>query len=269
MVRSRSAGLLAGHVCVVTGGASGMGAACVQLFAEESAKAVAILDMQPPTESVVSEARKSGCDILTFMLDVTDRDAIDRAIDCVWMSYGAVDSAANCAGITGTKAVLSSYPVDDWQRVLDVNLTGVFHCMQAELRVMLRQGRGAVVNVSSAASVHPPPELGAYAASKSALVGLGRSAAGDYAGRNIRINTVLPGLVETPMLMSSGNREDEAASDAMARLSRSSPMGRVGRPVEVANAIAWLLSDNASYVHGVDLLVDGGAHAFSPAVVAR
>jgi NAD(P)-dependent dehydrogenase (short-subunit alcohol dehydrogenase family) len=253
------AGLVIGKVAVVTGAGSGIGRATAILLAAEGATGVLVSDLsQDNAARTVEEIRADGGTALAMAIDVTDAAQVDSLFDTASRIWGQVDCAVNNAGISGPMQPLADYGDDQWRQVIDVNLTGVFHGMRAAVAAMAGRG-GSIVNVSSGAAVHPPAGLAPYAASKAAIVGLTRSAAADYAASGIRINSVLPGPTRTALWESNLVGDIEAATRAReARL----PIGRVGRADEVAEAIVWLCSDRASYVHGVDLLVDGGTHAF-------
>jgi NAD(P)-dependent dehydrogenase (short-subunit alcohol dehydrogenase family) len=225
------AGLLEGRIALVTGAASGIGRATALVFADEGAKLfLADVDETGGGETV--------------------RLAGERGADC----------AFNNAGVGGESARLADYDEEAWNRVLAVNLTGVFLCMKSELRQMVAQGGGAIVNAASLVGVMGYPNLGAYNAAKHGVVGLTRTAALEYASNGIRVNAVCPGWIETPMVMDSGPHPASIPKvyDALAALM---PLGRLGKPEEVAAAVAWLCSDAASFVTGHPLLVDGGAVA--------
>jgi NAD(P)-dependent dehydrogenase (short-subunit alcohol dehydrogenase family) len=193
-------------------------------------------------------------------LDVADRDSVFAAVDAAVQRWGGLDCAVNNAGVSGPQRRLHEYTPDQWRAVMSTNLDGVYHCMAAELDAMLRAGGGSIVNISSGAAVHPPPGLAPYAASKAALIGLTRATAGEYAALGIRINCVLPGPTRTTLWESNLGPDPDAA---LRVLSAAAPTGRIGTARELAEAVVWLCSDRASYVHGADLLVDGGSHAFS------
>jgi NAD(P)-dependent dehydrogenase (short-subunit alcohol dehydrogenase family) len=204
--------------------------------------------------------RGRGYDVEDSMLDVADRSAVSAAVDAAVQRWSRIDCAVNNAGVSGPRQQLDEYTPEQWRAVMSVNLDGVYHCMTAELSAMLQAGSGSIVNVSSGAAVHPTPGLAPYAASKAALIGLTRAAAGEYAALGVRVNCVLPGPTRTTLWESNLGPDPDAALRA---LSAAAPMGRVGAARELAEAIVWLCSDRASYVHGADLLVDGGTHAFS------
>jgi NAD(P)-dependent dehydrogenase (short-subunit alcohol dehydrogenase family) len=224
---------MAGRVAVVTGGASGIGAATVALLRRQGA-VVEVADLPD--------------------VDVTDEASVVSFFDRVIADHGRLDVAANCAGVNGQYGSVADLSLDEWRRVLDVNLTGVFLCLREEVRHM---GRGSIVNVTSGAGLRGFANLPQYVASKHGVVGLTRSAALEYARRGIRINAVAPGSIRTPMLESFCHGDE----DALANMGRMAPMGRLGTPDEVAAAIVWLSSDAASFICGLILSADGGVSA--------
>jgi NAD(P)-dependent dehydrogenase (short-subunit alcohol dehydrogenase family) len=254
------AGILEGKVALITGAASGIGRATALLFADEGAKLVlADIDQAGGHETVQLAAARGG-EAFFIPCDVSDCAQVEALVEGCVERLGTLDCAFNNAGIGGESARLADYDEKAWNRVLDVNLTGVFLCMKSELRQMVAQGGGAIVNAASLVGVMGYPNLGAYNAAKHGVVGLTRTAALEYAGSGIRVNAVCPGWIETPMVMDSGPQPASipVVYDALAGLM---PLGRLGKPEEVAAAVAWLCSDAASFVTGHPLLVDGGALA--------
>jgi len=231
-----------GKVALVTGGASGIGLATVDLLRDRGA-------------TVVAADLRSGPGIEA--LDVTDEDAVDAVVASILERYGRLDLAANVAGTSGVHGEVADSTTADWRHTLAVNLDGVYFCLRAELRAMRTAGTGSVVNVASSAGRMGVPGLGAYAASKHAVLGLTRSAALEVARHGIRVNAVCPGSVRTPMLRGFLGGDE----DLMVKLGRRAPMGRLGEPHEIAEAVLWLLSEAASYVTGEALSSDGGVAA--------
>ncbi len=230
-----------GSVALVVGGASGIGAATVSLLRDAGATVV-VADLQAGDGD---EA-----------LDVTDGEAVDRLVTELVARHGRIDIAVNAAGVAGTHETVAESDPARWDHMIAVNLTGVYRCTRAELAVMVPSGRGAIVNVASAAGAIGVPGMAAYSASKHGVVGLTRSAALEVARSGIRVNAVLPGSTRTPMLAEFTG--DEAALE---RMGRATPIGRLAEPAEVARAIVWLASDDSSFVTGEALAVDGGALA--------
>jgi NAD(P)-dependent dehydrogenase (short-subunit alcohol dehydrogenase family) len=233
-----------GKAAIVTGGASGIGAATVALLRAAGAR-VAALDL-----------RIEGADAdAVIEVDVSDPAAISDAVDRAAVALGGLHVAVNAAGISPMPEGFTDVGADGWARVIAVNLSGVFWSMQAEIRHLLEGGGGAIVNVSSGAGLVGFAGLPAYVASKHGVLGLTKTAALEYARRGIRVNAVCPGMVRTPMLAGSLAPED------IDKLGRHSPIGRVAEPEEIAAVIVQLASDEASYVTGVAMPVDGGAVA--------
>lgn len=248
--------LLEGKVALITGAASGIGRATSLIFADEGAQLV-LADVDDvggeETASAVGEALYVHC-------DVADPGQVDAAVDAAVERFGRLDCAFNNAGIGGASAPLADYDLESWHRVLAINLTGVFLCMRSELREMLAQRAGAIVNAASVAGVMGYPKLAAYNAAKHGVIGLTRTAALEYADHGIRVNAVCPGWIETPMVMDQGPApaSDPQVYEAIAGMSA---LNRLGLPEEIGRAVAWLCSDAASYVTGHPMVVDGGVTA--------
>jgi NAD(P)-dependent dehydrogenase (short-subunit alcohol dehydrogenase family) len=251
--------MTAGKIAFVTGAGSGIGRATALLFAAEGASVAAVDMRADAAHETVAMIAAAGGTAFVLEADVADASQVDSAVTAALAAYGRLDCAVNCAGIRGETTPLADYTDEMWARVLAVNLTGVFNSMRAEVRAMLHTGGGSIVNVASAAVVEPTPGLAAYVASKSAVVGITRTTAGEYAAAGIRVNAVLPGRTATPMLMEYFSREEGLEARAIA----DTPMKRLGTPEEVAEANVWLCSDRASNITAVSLLVDGGLHSFS------
>ena len=252
------AGRALDRVAFVTGAGSGIGRATARLFAAEGARIVVAADANGPSASETARLiEASGGAAEAVRLDVGEPAAAPAVVDGIVAAHGSLDAAVNCAGVRGLVAPVADYPADAWRRVMAVNLDGVFWCMQAEISAMLASGGGAIVNVASGAVTEPHAGLSAYGASKAAVVHLTRTAAVEYAGSDIRINAVLPGRTRTPMLEEYYRLTPGAESEAI----DSAPMSRLGEPSETAETIVWLCSDQASYVAGAALLVDGAQHA--------
>jgi NAD(P)-dependent dehydrogenase (short-subunit alcohol dehydrogenase family) len=250
-------GMVAGKVALVTGAGSGIGRASARIFAREGAAVVVSdLDVEGGAEAV-DEIRKAGGEASFVQADVTRERDVANLIERVVSRFGRIDCAHNNAGVAGTAGALHLMELDEWSRVLAVNLTGTFLCMKYEIPRMLEQGGGAIVNTSSGAGVLATPGLAHYGASKHGVLGLTKSAALENATTGIRINAVCPGSVDTPMLQASIAGNDEIRKMVL----RSQPGGRLGTPDEIAEAAVWLCSDRASFVTGESMLVDGGAVA--------
>jgi NAD(P)-dependent dehydrogenase (short-subunit alcohol dehydrogenase family) len=240
-------------VVVVTGGASGLGRDASLAFAHDGAKVV-IGDIAD-AEETVSRIREAGGDATFVRTDVSKAGDVENLIkECVRL-YGGLDFAFNNAGIGQDFSTVVDCVPEDWERVIAINLTGVFFCMKYEIPEMLRRGGGAIVNLASAAGIKSSPDVGpAYNASKHGLVGLSKGAAMQFADKGIRINVVCPGLIRTPLSERTLMADESIARKIITR----HPIGRVGEPREVTALVLWLCSDEASFMVGAIIPVDGG-----------
>ena len=246
---------LKGKVAIVTGGGSGIGAAiCQRLAAQGTEVIVADLDTDA-AHSVSAKIGATGGVAHPVAVDVTDADAVQEMVDFTISRCGALHLAVNNAGIHGVRAPTKDYPIDEWRKVLDVNLDAVFYCMKYEIAAMQTSGGGAIVNMSSILGSVGLPTTAAYTAAKHGVVGLTKVAAIEYARQGIRINAVGPGWIETPLLA----RHAELGNSR--RMQALQPMGRQGKPEEVAALVCFLLSEQASFITGSYHLVDGAYSA--------
>jgi NAD(P)-dependent dehydrogenase (short-subunit alcohol dehydrogenase family) len=244
----------AGKVAFVTGGSSGIGEAAARLLAADGAH-VALADVQEEHGQQVAESiRAAGGEALFVRCDVAADGEVDSTIDRVLEWGDQLDYAFNNAGVPPTGEATAGYPEDDWDRIIAINLKGVWRCLVRELTEMSDRGGGAIVNMSSIAGVAGFPGAAPYTASKFAIRGITRVAALEYATQNVRINTVCPSYVDTPGLRDGAPPDSELYQT----FAKQQPMNRMARPEEVAEAVVWLLSDAASFVTGTDLIVDGG-----------
>jgi NAD(P)-dependent dehydrogenase (short-subunit alcohol dehydrogenase family) len=240
-------------VAVVTGGSSGIGRATAQRLAAEGA-AVVIADLDSERgEETVTQIREAGGEAEFVETDVTSESDIETMVETAVAEYGGLDVAVNNAGVEGAIAPTHDQSVTDWEQVIAVNLRGVFLGLRAEVPAMLADGGGAIVNTSSLAGLNGLRGGSPYAASKHGVLGLTKSAAAEFGSDGVRVNAVCPGVIETPML--DRTREQSSQLDQAAAIS---PMQRSGEPGEVADAILWLCSREASYVTGESIAVDGG-----------
>ncbi len=246
---------LEGRVALVTGGGSGIGRATALAFAREGAK-VAIADVNVAGgEETVHLIRERGGEALFVRTDVTEAVEVEALINDVGKTYGRLDCAFNNAGTVGKPSSTAQCTEEDWDWVISVNLKGVFLCLKYEIAYMLQQGHGAIVNAASVAGLVGVKNNVAYVASKHGVVGLTKASALECAQAGIRVNAVCPGFIRTPILNLDGAPEGES------RYVSIEPMGRLGRPEEVAEAVVWLCSDAASFVTGHTMSVDGGMAA--------
>jgi NAD(P)-dependent dehydrogenase (short-subunit alcohol dehydrogenase family) len=230
---------------LVTGAASGIGKAAALLFARDGWRVVcADLD-----ETAAGATAKECGDAIGVGVDVSNDVSVGAMVAAALDRYGRLDAAFNNAGIAPQAKPFTDHTLHEWQRVIDVDLTGVFLCMQHELRHMVEHGGGAIVNTSSGAGQVPAPGQPQYTAAKHAVIGLTKHAAQEYARKGIRVNAILPGMTDTPPL--------RAYLEANPGMERMLPMGRLATPAEVAEAAVWLCSDAAAYVSGTALVVDG------------
>jgi NAD(P)-dependent dehydrogenase (short-subunit alcohol dehydrogenase family) len=248
------AGKLEGRVGVITGGASGIGRATALIMAREGAKVVVSDVQEEGGEETVNLIKQSRGEARFVKADVANSDDAEALVARTVEAYGRLDWAFNNAGIAGAIAPTHDYPDADWKRVFDINVNGVWYCMRAEIRRMLEQGGGVIVNTASDAGLIALPGISAYVAAKHAVVGLTKAAALEYAKSNIRVVSVCPGYVETPILDPMKQRAPEFLEKAM----QDEPVGRLGRTEEIGEAVAWLCSDGASFVTGIAMPVDGG-----------
>jgi NAD(P)-dependent dehydrogenase (short-subunit alcohol dehydrogenase family) len=251
-----------GKVAVVTGGANGIGQAVAQSFAARGARGVLVVDRDVAAgEATVAAIRAAGGTALFTPADVTQAADVRAYVQLALDTWGAIDCFHNNAGIEGKIATTAEYDEAVFDAVMAVNVKGVFLGLRHVLPVMLKQGRGAVVNTASVAGIFGTPGMPAYVASKHAVMGLTKVAAGEVGPQGIRVNAVCPGPVDTPII--SGINDLQGVREAWdARV----PMGRFARPEEIAAVVAFLASDDASYMTGAILAVDGGvtAHTGQP-----
>lgn len=244
-------------VAIVTGAASGIGKATSLLLAKKGAKVVAADLSTEQGEQVVLDIQEKGGEATFVRTNVAELASVNQMISTCLKKYGRIDILVNNAGIGGDFNFFDEISDQHWDRVIAVNQTGVFYCMRAALPHMKSQGEGVIINISSIAGIGSAPRMGAYAASKHAVVGMTKTAAAEYAKYNIRVNAVCPTVIRTPMT-EGFMQADEAMNEFMRQ---SIPMKRFGEAEEVARTICWLSSPGASFVTGETIRVDGGHRA--------
>lgn len=250
-------GRLAGKVAIITGGAVGIGEATCRLFAGEGC-AVSVLDRDgDAAKTRADELRQGGHEAIALAADITSLEATREAVAAVERELGGLDLLVNNAGVIG-RGTVETTDEEEWQRVLDVNLTGIFLMSKAAIPAMRKRGAGSIINVSSAAGLVGWYDQAAYDASKGGVVNLTRSMALDFALEKIRVNCLVPAHVVTPMSENFTAAGGDAARQARERLLAAIPMGRFSRPEEIAYGALFLASDESSYVTGSTLVVDGG-----------
>lgn len=241
---------LKGKVAIITGAANGIGLTASKVFANEGAS-VAMADFNTEQgQERARELREKGFEVTFFQVNVTDRTSVDNMVEKVREIYGKIDILINNAGIT-RDGMLSKLSVQDFQAVLDVNLTGVFHCTQAVLPSMLEGGKGKIINTSSVSGVYGNVGQTNYAATKAGVVGMTKTWAKELGRKGINVNAVAPGFIETGM---TGKVPEKIIN----QFKQMIPLARLGKPEDIANAYLFLASDESNYINGTVLHVDGG-----------
>jgi NAD(P)-dependent dehydrogenase (short-subunit alcohol dehydrogenase family) len=247
-------GNLDGKVAFVTGAASGIGRATALAFAREGAKVVAADIDQPRNQETLRMVEDLGGEGLAVSCDVTRGEDVQTALTKTVERFGRLDYAFNNAGAEQQPKPMAEMTEEEWDRIIAINLRSVFLCLKYEIPLMLRYGGGAIVNTSSGAGIKVFGRGAAYAAAKHGVVGLTKDAALDYAPSNIRINAICPGIIDTEMM----DRFTGGTPEERDRVIAQEPIGRMGRPDEIAAAVVWLCSDAASFVTGHAMVADGG-----------
>jgi NAD(P)-dependent dehydrogenase (short-subunit alcohol dehydrogenase family) len=250
-----------GQVVAVTGGAGGIGRGILRYFVREGAR-VAALDLDFEAARVLADQLGTEGSALALRLDVADSESIQHAVDHILERWGQIDVWVNNAGIFGVAHIADAPGLDEWERMLSVNLTGMFLCCQAVARPMLVRGSGSIINISSIAGKMAFPEEAGYCGTKAGVLGLTRSLAVELAPHGIRVNAICPGNILTPMLESVDERvcsaEGWVPGTFLKQVAREIPLGYIAEPEDVAASVAFLASDDASYIVGQALTPDGG-----------
>ena len=244
----------AGKVAFITGAGSGIGRAAGVGFAKAGASVAVVGRSEAQNRETVSLIEREGGRAIAITCDVAQEDQVASAVAETVKAFGRLDFAYNNAGVEQSAAATADLSVEEWNRQISVNLTGVFLCMKYQIPEILKQGGGSIVNTSSGAGIKGFPNSAAYCASKFGVIGLSKAAALDYAKDKLRVNVVCPGIIETPMMDRFSGGTDEGRAAVIAQ----EPVGRMGLPEEIAGTVLWLCSDLAAFTVGAAIVVDGG-----------
>jgi len=241
-------------VVLITGASSGIGRATALSFGTKGATVIVSDVNEKGGQETLGMLQEAGGQGIWIKCDVSQANDVSHLFDTILKSYDRLDYAFNNAGVEGEEANLAESTEDNWNKVININLKGVWLCMKHEIPIMQKQKQGAIVNCASIAGLVGFQGISTYVASKHGVIGLTKTAALEYAKSNVRINAVCPGVIHTPMVDRLTNNDPKALKD----LIQGEPVGRMGKPEEIASAVLWLCSDGASFVTGHALTVDGG-----------
>lgn len=250
-------GVLEGKIALVTGAASGIGRSTAEAFAKEGVSHIALIDLDEQgiqSTSEMVESLKTG--FSKHCIDVTEEDSVEGTLNEIVDEYGSLDIAFNNAGINHPSSKFHELELEDWKEMIETNLTSVFICIKHEIKHMLESDTGGViVNTSSGAGIVPAPGQAHYTAAKHGVVGLTKSVAAEYGKFGIRCNSILPGLVDTPMIRDENGELTERAKRTLERIS---PSGELIKPEQIAETVIWLSSAGSAKVNGQSVVIDGG-----------
>ena len=244
-----------GKTALITGGNSGIGKACAEMFAASGANVMIAARREKESSALVEQIKQNGGNASFVKADMADASAIKNMVDETIKQFGQIDFAINNAGVLGPTGVpLADYPDDEFEKVMNINVRGVYYSMKYELQHMLSRKQGIIINMSSIAGLTAGNASSIYTTSKHAVIGMTRAAATEYASHGIRINAICPALIETPMA-------DSLNLDQKEMIANFIPMKRLGRPEEIAGSVLWLCSDFSTFATGIALPIDGGVTA--------
>lgn len=247
---------LQGRTIILTGAAGGIGRASAVVLAEAGAQLVLTDISEDGGQETLNDVHLANGTGIFVKADLSSEDDIKKLLSSAIDNYGQLHGAFNNAGVEQANKAIDELSLDEWQRAINIDLTSVFLCVKYEALAMLKSGGGVIVNTASSLGQVAVPNAAEYVAAKHGVMGLTRAAAADFGSRGVRVNAILPGVIRTPMIKRLS--EDPTAADMFERIVARHPIGRLGEPHEIGKALKWLLSDDASFVNGAAVPVDGG-----------